>query len=422
MNLASKGREATSLEALSQATSLRGGSRHPPHGPRTALADPPHDRRTDRVRRRWKGRIMPGMPPPLEFDLDDAVALYLDHCEAEGFAASTLALYRIVLRQFVAFAERQGHTRTTDLTLELALAWQRYLRTEQVNDRGRRRGTRTRRLAPHTVHGYCRTLRTFAGWLADYTDLSDNPLAKLRPGRLPKKDVQPLSDEEHRRIIESLDPRSATGLRNLALVSILLDTGLRASELCHLRLDDLNLATGEVRVLHGKGAKDRVVALGRRSRAVVARYIHVYRKAGEFDAGPRAPLFLSFRGRPLKREALARIVAKIGQRAGVEPLYPHRFRHTFGVAYLRAGGDVLTLQRILGHSTLVMVNHYLHLATSDVVARHQAHSPVDRLPDFQSFRRLPRRRRARGRARIVAAEGGAIVIQTEAGQLLEVVG
>ena len=82
---------------------------------------------------------------------------------------------------------------------------------------------------------------------------------------------------------------------------------------------------------------------------------------------------------------------------------------------------MLTLQRILGHSTLAMVNHYLHLATSDVVARHQEHSPVDRLPDFKSFRRLPRRRRARGRARIVATENGAIVVRTENGQLLEVV-
>ncbi len=235
---------------------------------------------------------MPGVPPPIDLDLADAVDIYLDRCEAEGFAVSTLATYRIVLRQFVAFAECQGHTRTNELTLQLALAWQRHLRTEQVNGRGRRRGTRSRRLAPHTVHCYCRTLRSFAGWLADYTDLPVNPLAKLRPGRLPKKDVQPLSEDEHRRIIESLDPRTGTGLRNLALVSVLLDTGLRASELCHLRLDDLNLATGEVRVLSGKGAKDRVVALGRRSRAVVRRYVHVFRKAGKFDAGPRAPLFL----------------------------------------------------------------------------------------------------------------------------------
>ena len=363
---------------------------------------------------------MPAMPPPIDLDLTDAVAVYLDRCEAEGFATSTLALYRIILEQFVAYASRQGHTRTTELTMDLALAWQRYLRTEHVKDRGSRRGSVSGRLAPHTVHGYCRTLRTFAGWLADYTDLPVNPLAKLRPGRLPKKDVQPLSEDEHRRIIESLDPRTATGLRNLALVTVLLDTGLRASELCHLRLDDLNLATGEVRVLGGKGDKDRVVALGRRSRAVVTRYVHVFRKAGEFDAGPRAPLFLSYRGRPLAREALARIVAQIGDRAGVSRLYPHRFRHTFGVTYLRAGGDVLTLQRILGHTTLMMVNHYLHLASSDVVSRHRAHSPLDRLPNGRTFRRAARTGGRAASARIVAVKGGQLVLRTDNGDLIEI--
>ena len=80
---------------------------------------------------------------------------------------------------------------------------------------------------------------------------------------------------------------------------------------------------------------------------------------------------------------------------------------------------MLAPQSILGHTTLVRVNHYLHLATPDVVARHRAHSPVDRLPGFQSFRRLPRRPRTRGRARIVATEGDAIVVRPDTVQLIE---
>ncbi len=88
---------------------------------------------------------MPGMPPPIDLDLADAVDIYLDRCEAEGFVISTLATYLIALRQFVAFAERQGHTSTSDLNLQLALAWQRHLRTKKVSGRGRRRGARSRR-------------------------------------------------------------------------------------------------------------------------------------------------------------------------------------------------------------------------------------------------------------------------------------
>ena len=232
---------------------------------------------------------MPAMPPPMELDLGDAVDISLDHCEAEGFAATTLALYRIVLRQFVAFAEREGRTRTSELTMDLALAWQRYLRTEQVNDRGRRRGSRSQRLAPHTVHGYCRTLRTFAGWLADYTDLPTNPLAKLRPGRLPKKDVQPLSDDEHRRIIESLDPRTAIGLRNLAVVSVLLDTGLRPPSCATCAWTTSTSPRARSACWAARAPRIAWSLWGRRSRAVVTRYVHVFRKAGEFDAGRARP-------------------------------------------------------------------------------------------------------------------------------------
>ena len=97
-------------------------------------------------------------------------------------------------------------------------------------------------------------------------------------------------------------------------------------------------------------------------------------------------MFLTRQRRPLTRYTLGRVLGRLAARTGLANIHPHRFRHTFGVTYLRAGGDVLTLQRILGHTTLVMVNHYLHLASSDVVSRHQAHSPLDRLPNGRTFR------------------------------------
>ena len=114
------------------------------------------------------------------------------------------------------------------------------------------------------------------------------------------------------------------------------------------------------------------------------------------------------------------MLGRLAARTGLANIHPHRFRHTFGVTYLRAGGDVLTLQRILGHTTLVMVNHYLHLASSDVVSRHQAHSPLDRLPNGRTFRRAARAGRRATSARIVALKGGHLVLRTENGDLIEI--
>ena len=203
--------------------------------------------------------------------------------------------------------------------------------------------------------------------------------------------MQPLSEDEHRRVIESLDPRTSTGLRNLALVRMLLDTGLRASELCNLRLDDLNLATGEIRVLSGKGGKDRHVAVGVRTLAALHVYVYRYRPEPALPALGE-PLFLRQEGYPLTRGSLYLCIRRLRARCGIPRLTVHLFRHTFAVSYLKAGGDVLTLQRILGHTSLHMVNHYVHLAHSDVVARHRRHSPVDRLQLSRAVDRVTRGR------------------------------
>ena len=123
------------------------------------------------------------------------------------------------------------------------------------------------------------------------------------------------------------------------------------------------------------------------------------------DPDPDADrVFLTRQRRPFTRYTLGRVLKRLAARAKLANIHPHRFRHTFGVTYLRAGGDVLTLQRILGHTTLVMVNHYLHLSSSDVVDRHRAHSPLDRLPNGRTFRRAaPSRQPAWLRTRAAGA-------------------
>lgn len=156
-------------------------------------------------------------------------------------------------------------------------------------------------------------------------------------------------------------------VRDRAILLFLLDTGVRASELCGIRLRDLD---GEfVRVL-GKGKKERLVPMSHRTLAAILHYLH--ERHGQHERF----LFTTLDGRRLKRHSLQRIVLRIGQRAGVEKVHPHRFRHTFAVNYLANGGDAFTLQRILGHSTLAMVNRYLNLATEDLARVHRAASPV----------------------------------------------
>lgn len=160
--------------------------------------------------------------------------------------------------------------------------------------------------------------------------------------------------------------------RNRAIILMLLDTGIRATELCELTIGDVDIENGRVHVIHGKGDKERFLPFSNRTGQALWRYLTRREKPKQDD-----PLFETIYGRHLSRTELAHILSNIGNRAGVEKAHPHRFRHTFAINYLRNSGDPFTLQEILGHSTMEIVKIYLKLAETDLASAHRRASPVD---------------------------------------------
>ncbi|MEI2655515.1 MAG: tyrosine-type recombinase/integrase [Microthrixaceae bacterium] len=126
-----------------------------------------------------------------------------------------------------------------------------------------------------------------------------------------------------------------------------------------------------MKVIDGKGGKDRTLIMGKSCKAALWRYL-MQRPETSFPT-----LFVSERGKPLHRTILGRQIRIIGERAGVEPCYPHHFRHTFAVMYLRAGGDAYSLQFLLGHTDMAVTKQYVKLAAVDVSELYR--SPLDRL-------------------------------------------
>jgi len=165
-----------------------------------------------------------------------------------------------------------------------------------------------------------------------------------------------------------------TAMRDQAVVRMLLDTGIRASELCDLRLEHLDAKNQRVKVF-GKGSKERIIRVGRRTTRAIWRYL-----TARPDARLSDPLFVATGevSQPMTRSSLYHLVRRLGDRAKVVPAaYPHRFRHTFAVSFLRNGGDVFSLQSLLGHSSLEMVHRYVALAQTDTENAHRRASPVD---------------------------------------------
>lgn len=170
-------------------------------------------------------------------------------------------------------------------------------------------------------------------------------------------------------------------LRDRALILFLLDSGVRASELCRARVADVDLTTGAVKV-RGKSrrnagqGKERLVYIGQRTQKAVWRYLAARGVLGQGEDG-EGRLFVTNTGEPLTRQHLHNHLGRLGDRADVAHVYPHRFRHTFAITYLRNEGDIYTLQNQLGHTSLHMVRRYLKLAQADNATAHRRASPVD---------------------------------------------
>jgi site-specific recombinase XerD len=197
-----------------------------------------------------------------------------------------------------------------------------------------------------------------------------------REDKLDQKVVTILSDEEIRTIINSFNPKQPLDARNQTIFMILLDSGLRIGEIVRLKTDDLHLDEGIIKVL-GKGKKERFVPIGSNSQKVLQRYLFRYRMRQDGFQNDYA--FLSNSGNPLTENSLKLMFARLAQRTGVKRLHAHLCRHTFATKFLINGGDVFSLQQILGHSTLEMVRHYVNLASSHVTLQHRRFSPLDRL-------------------------------------------
>lgn len=211
-------------------------------------------------------------------------------------------------------------------------------------------------------------VKAFFAWAAREGFLSDSPAAGLKR---PRNNWQPtpMTKEQLKRV---LDEAGKTRLpeRDTAIVSLLIDTGLRVSELCAAPVNALDLDSGQLRVV-GKGGLQRTLIVGKRTKSALWRWLMV---RPQCDA---PNLFVSRNGKPLARTILGRHIRHIGERAGVTPCYPHLFRHTFAVMYLRAGGDAYSLQYLLGHSDMTVTRMYVSIAAVDVGELYK--SPLDRL-------------------------------------------
>ena len=313
----------------------------------------------------------------MELTLPTLIDLFITTKQTEGKSPRTLNWYRDKLIHFARYLGNGSEAKLKDLSLDDARSFIAWLQNKpcRYSDhplQPEKQGG----LSPYTIHGYVRALKAFSSWLYEEGFTRRNLFARLKRPKVPQPVIQILSDEEIAAIIKAINPNCFLGARLYVMVLLLLDTGIRASELCTLTLDNTFVDEDYIKV-EGKGGKERIVPFGATTKKALLRYIHTFRPEPAYEGINE--LILSVEGTPLTYSGLAQAIKRLGRRAGVPRLHPHLFRHTFAVRYLMNGGDVMTLRLILGHTTLEVTQMYMHLAEAHVKVQHHKFSPVDRL-------------------------------------------
>ena len=261
--------------------------------------------------------------------------------------------------------------------------WKRYFAHLRTTYQPKRFNRDTSPLSEATIDNHWKTIRGFYNWAAAILSINRPDLDLPRP-KYQSPQIIPFSQDEVQRLIVAAEftqyekqngkkykfkRRNAD--RNKAIVLILLDTGIRLGELARLRVGDINLENGEVYIRpHRDGRKSmaRTVYIGQRTKQAIWKYI------AKEQSTPN-------QSRPLiemqRASSIRHTITRIGVNAKVLHAHPHRFRHTFAIEYLRNGGDVFTLQRLMGHKTLAMTLRYLDIVKTDLESAHRRASPAD---------------------------------------------
>lgn len=333
-------------------------------------------------------------------DKDDAlleklVRQYQAFNRAEGKSPQTIQWYETSLRTFLQYLERSGIEPVLgNVDVHAAREYVLYLQQRPKYEDHPVSEAKGELLSPTTVQVYVRALKAFFNWLHREGYTGEHRLERLRMPKAPRKLVEPLSEAEVAALLAAIDHQTHWGSRDGTILLLFLDTGLRLSELTSLPMSDLHLEDGWLKVM-GKGGKERVVPFGAAAQRALMKYIYHYRP----DPVGEDRVFRTLDGRPMSAEAVKLVVRRLGDASGVTRVHPHLLRHTFALNYLVNGGDVFSLQQILGHTTLEMVRRYVNLASAHIVTQHQRFSPVDQL-NLRQIRQATAMRGARRSMRV----------------------
>jgi integrase/recombinase XerD len=307
-------------------------------------------------------------------EIKKAIDSYILHHHSRKSSKKTITWHTFCLGCFHTFCLAHNHTHLDTLTLEDLQTW-----IVEMTDTPGQRGQR----ASRTVSWYARSLRAFWRWCVKRQFVETDLTEWLEMPKLDKILIRIVEPEDFHRLTAACFQSDGTTseqvcIRNEVILWVLYDTGIRLGELCGLQLKDYD-ADRDWLIVRGKGQKERKITIGHNASIKLKRYLSVWRDkfpAADYDTH----LFLHTEG-ALTSHGVQSMIRRLSKRAGFDDkrIYPHLFRHSFAVRFLMMGGDIFSLQELLGHEDMETIRNYLHLADTNIQTQKKKFSPGDEL-------------------------------------------
>lgn len=291
--------------------------------------------------------------------LEDSLRLFLQDCELRNLSNRTVGWYRGKINTFFKRIDK-GIKTVNDINAQHIKDFMVAYKKEGWED--------------STINGMLRAIRPYFNYCYSEGLINEDIGAGIKLYKEKVKVIETFSREQIKKLLRQPDLKTFVGLRDATIMMLLLDTGMRISELTGINVYDINWWEGFITV-NGKGNKQRQVPVQITTLKQLEKY---YRVRGEMGIDA---FFVTVDNTRITVRHLQDRIKDFGDQAGIKHVRvsPHTFRHTFAKMYIQNGGDVFTLQKILGHTTLEMVRRYVDMFSGEVRAAHKKFSPIENL-------------------------------------------
>ena len=305
------------------------------------------------------------------------VEMFIEHCELKELSRKTIGSYEQTLRLLMLYLDEQGITRTEKIT---HLDIQRYVKN--IKERGKytvtsnpnsgnyqeRRIDFGKKVSDVTINNYLRNMSAFFNWCVEEELILRSPVKRGDFIKVERKPLEFVSDEDFKRLLRNMNTASFSEYRDSIIIQLLLDTGMRINECLLIQVSDVDLPKRCIYLPaeNTKGKKGRYVFLLQRWMKYKDRY-----RDSDF-------LFCTNKGKRVQVSNFETNVRKYAHRIGLKDIHPHVFRNNFAKRFLMSGGDIYTLSKILGHSSVTVTEQaYLDITQDDLAEMYRKHSPLN---------------------------------------------